>query len=188
MGKATVGIGGLGGLGSNVAVALARTGVGKLILVDFDEVEESNLNRQQYFLSQVGALKTEALKENLAAINPEVELETINKKINTENFWEIFDQADIIAECLDAAEAKTMFVNAFYKGFMEGTNKKLVAVSGLAGCGPANEIVTKIITDNFALIGDGKSDINTVPVLLASRVGVAASHQANQIIRWIAGL
>ncbi len=185
MSNATIGIGGLGGLGSNVAVALARTGVGKLILVDFDEVEESNLNRQQYFLSQVGILKTTALKENLLAINPEVEPEIINKKITSENFGEIFKNADIVAECLDSAEAKTMFIHAFFKSFGNETEKKLVAVSGLAGCGPADEIVSKKINNNFVLIGDGKSDVNAEPVLLASRVGIAALYQANQIVRWI---
>ena len=184
MSKVTVGIAGLGGLGSNVAVALARTGIGKLILVDFDEVEESNLNRQQYFISQVGTLKSTALKENLTEINPEVELEVINKKITSENFKEIFKSADIVAECLDAADTKTMFIHAFFKNFT-AENKKLVAVSGIAGYGPANEIVSKKINDNFVLIGDEKSDVNVEPVLLASRVGIAALYQANQIVRWI---
>ena len=184
MSKATVGLGGLGGLGSNVAVALARTGVGKLILVDFDEVEESNLNRQHYFLSQVGTLKTAALKDNLIAINPEVELEVINKKITSENFKDLFKNADIVAECLDAAETKTMFIHAFFKNFVN-ENKKLVAVSGIAGYGSANEIISKKINDNFVLIGDEKSDVKNEPILLASRVGIAALHQANQIVRWI---
>ena len=184
MSKATVGIGGLGGLGSNVAVALARTGIGKLILVDFDEVEESNLNRQQYFLSQVGTLKTTALKENLIAINPKVELEVINEKITSENFKKLFKNANIVAECLDDVETKTMFIHAFFKNFND-KNKKLVAVSGIAGYGPANEIISKKINDKFVIIGDEKSDVKNEPVLLASRVGIAALYQTNQIIRWI---
>ncbi len=184
MSKATVGLGGLGGLGSNVAVALARTGIGKLILVDFDEIEESNLNRQQYLFSQVGTLKTTALKDNLIAINPEVKLEVINKKITSENFKDLFKNADIVAECLDDAETKTMFIHAFFKNF-SNENKKLVAVSGIAGYGPANEIISKKINDNFVLIGDEKSDVKNEPILLASRVGIAALYQANQIVRWI---
>ncbi len=184
MSKATVWLGGLGGLGSNVAVALARTGVGKLILIDFDEVEESNLNRQQYFLSQIGTLKTAALKDNLIAINPEVELEVINKKITSENFKDLFKNADIVAECLDDAETKTMFIHAFFKNFAD-ENKKLVAVSGIAGYGPANEIISKKINNKFVIIGDEKSDVKSESILLASRVGIAALHQANQIVRWI---
>jgi len=184
MSKATVGLGGLGGLGSNVAVALVRTGIGKLILVDFDEVEESNLNRQQYFLSHVGTLKTVALKETLISINPKVELEVINKKITSANFKELFKEANFIAECLDNAETKAMFIHAFFKNF-SNENKKLVAVSGIAGYGPANEIISKKINDNFVLIGDERSDVKKEPVLLASRVGIAALYQANQIVRWI---
>jgi sulfur carrier protein ThiS adenylyltransferase len=58
-----IGIAGCGGLGSNCAVALSRVGIGRLILVDFDVVELSNLNRQYYFRDQIGLLKTEALTE-----------------------------------------------------------------------------------------------------------------------------
>ena len=182
MSRAVVGIAGLGGLGSNLAVALARTGIGGMILVDHDCVEISNLNRQQYFLSQVGKLKTDALKENILQINQNINLKIVNSILNEHNSAEIFNNADIIAECFDSIESKTMLANVFFKNL---NNKKLVAVSGLAGTGPADEIKTLINTDNFALVGDGKTDVADNPVLIASRVGIAALYQANQIIRWI---
>jgi len=186
MKNATVGIAGLGGLGSNLAIALARTGIGKLILVDFDCVEKSNLNRQQYFLSQTGKLKTEALKQNIIEINPEVEVEIINCKLNAENIPTIFDNADIIAECFDKADAKEMITNVFLDK-LAGKGKKLVAASGMAGIGRADKIKTLLHNENFALVGDGKSGIETESLLTASRVGIVALFQANQIIRWIIG-
>jgi len=186
MKNATVGIAGLGGLGSNLAIALARTGIGKLILVDFDCVEKSNLNRQQYFLSQTGKLKTEALKQNIIEINPEVDVEIINCKLDEKNTPVIFDNAGIIAECFDKADAKAMITNVFLDK-LAGKGKKLVAASGMAGTGRADEIKTLLQHENFALVGDGKSGIETESLLIASRVGIAALFQANQIIRWIIG-
>ncbi|RLD09231.1 MAG: thiamine biosynthesis protein ThiF [Chlamydiae bacterium] len=183
---ATVGIAGLGGLGSNAAIALARTGIGKLILVDFDCVEKSNLNRQQYLLSQVGKLKTEALKQNIIEINPQVEIEIINCKLNEENIPGIFENADIIAECFDKADAKAMITNVFLNELAD-KGKKLVAASGMAGTGKADEIKTLMKNNNFAVVGDGKSGIETETILTASRVGIVALFQANQIIRWIIG-
>jgi sulfur carrier protein ThiS adenylyltransferase len=99
LGRAVVGIAGLGGLGSNVAVALARTNVGKLIIADFDKVEESNLNRQQYFVDQLGRGKVEAMTENLRRINPNVEIEGHQIKLTADNVLKIFGDADVIAEC-----------------------------------------------------------------------------------------
>jgi len=186
MKTATVGIAGLGGLGSNVAIALARTGIGKLILVDFDCVEKSNLNRQQYLLSQVGKLKTEALKQNIIEINLQVEIEIINCKLNEENIPVVFKNADIIAECFDKADAKAMITNIFLNKLAD-KGKKLVAASGMAGTGKADEIKTLIKNNNFAVVGDGKSGIETETILTASRVGIVALFQANQIIRWIIG-
>jgi len=186
MKNSTVGIAGLGGLGSNVAIALARTGIGKLLLVDYDCVEKSNLNRQQYLLSQVGKLKTEALKQNINEINPQVEVEIINCKLDENNIPQIFKNVDIIAECFDKVTAKAMITNVFLNKLAD-SGKKLVAASGMAGTGKADEIKTLIKSGNFALVGDGKSGIETEPILTASRVGIVALFQANQIIRWIIG-
>ena len=186
MKNSAVGIAGLGGLGSNVAISLARTGIGKLLLVDYDYVEKSNLNRQQYLLSQVGELKTSALKQNVNEINPQVEVEIINCKLDEKNIPRIFKNVDIIAECFDKATAKAMITNVFLNKLAD-SGKKLVAASGMAGTGKADEIKTLIKSGNFALVGDGKSGIETEPVLTASRVGIVALFQANQIIRWIIG-
>ena len=184
--NAAVGIAGIGGLGSNVALALARTNIGKLVLVDFDRVEKSNLNRQQFFLHQVGQLKTEAIKQNIKDINPNVKIETINTKLDEKNIPEIFADVDIIAECFDNPKAKAMITNIFFS-CLANKGKKLVAASGMAGVGKADDIKTLINHNNFAIVGDGNSGIETNNILTASRVGIVALFQANQIIRWIIG-
>lgn len=184
MRQATVGLAGLGGLGSNVAAALARTGVGRLILADFDAVESGNLNRQNYYTDDVGTPKTDALARIITRINPDVTLEVHNELLTEENIPGIFAGADIIAECFDKAEMKAMLTRVFFKR-LAPQGKKLVAVSGLAGCGPANSITTRLVNPNFAIVGDGHTDVNEVPLLVASRVIIAAMHQAHQIIQWI---
>lgn len=184
MQKATVGLAGLGGLGSNVAVALTRSGIGRLILVDFDAVEAGNLNRQHYFLDDVGKPKTTALTAILAAINPNVVIKSHDLFLTEESIPVLFAEADIIAECFDKAESKAMLTRVFFSQ-LAPHGKKLVAASGLAGCGPVNEITTRLVNPSFAIVGDGKSDVNDVPLLVASRVITAAMHQAHQIIRWI---
>ena len=149
--KATVAICGLGGLGSNIAVALARAGIGNLILIDYDRVDISNLHRQQYKATQVGMYKTEALAENLKEIFPYVLLQLHRVKITEENFQELLAEADIICEAFDEAEAKAMLVNGVLEMFPE---KYLVAASGMAGLGPANDIRTRRVMKNFYLCGD----------------------------------
>jgi len=181
---ATVGIAGLGGLGSTVAVALARSGVGRLILVDCDRVEESNLNRQHYVRTDVGRLKTEALVEYLQCIDPATQLEPQAVRLTPENIAQVFAGAALVAECLDWAETKAMFVRTCLATLVP-RGVKLVAVSGLAGWGPANAITTHVVSPSFAMVGDLQTEVRATPVLLASRVGIAALHEANQIIRWI---
>ena len=99
-----VGIAGLGGLGSHIAVFLARAGVQHLHLVDFDRVDESNLNRQHYFLRDVGRLKTEALAEQLLAINPALKIKTENIKLTEINAAAVFKADGIICEAVDRPE------------------------------------------------------------------------------------
>ncbi len=177
---ATVAICGLGGLGSHVAVALARAGIGKLILVDFDRVDLPNLHRQAYRFSQIGQYKTAALAENLREINPYVVLETHNIRLTGDNALSLLGEADIVCEAFDAAEAKAMLANLVLEAMPE---KYLVAASGMAGFGDANAIQTKYIMEHFILCGDGVSDVADGIGLVASRVMLCAAHQAHAVLQ-----
>jgi sulfur carrier protein ThiS adenylyltransferase len=177
--RSVVGVAGLGGLGSNVAIALARAGVGKLIIADFDKVEQSNLDRQQYFLDQIGKLKVDCMMGNLRRINPTVEVIGHRVKLDCDNIPQIFADADCIAECFDTAIAKQMIVETVLTK-MSGV--KIISVSGLAGYGKSNEIKTRRVSPRLVLVGDGQSGIDTCKVLTAARVGIAAMHQANAIL------
>jgi sulfur carrier protein ThiS adenylyltransferase len=182
--KASVGIMGLGGLGTVVAGALARVGVGKLILADFDVVEPSNLNRQQYSISQIGMLKTKALKENLLQMNPYLGLETVDDPLTEESIPVVFKSVDVLAECFDDPEMKAAALSAVLIN-MPGIG--YVGSSGLAGYGENNSIQTQKIRGNFYIIGDGTSAAGPGQGLMAPRVGIAAHHQANQILRILLG-
>lgn len=177
--NAVVGIAGLGGLGSNVAVALTRLRVGKLVLADYDVVEESNLNRQNYFHDQIGQHKVDASLENLRRINPEANLEGHKVRLTPEKVIEVFRECDVIAECFDRADQKQMIVETVLSK-MKGV--PIITVSGLAGYGRSNEIVTRRISDRLLLIGDTVSGTGRGVPLTAPRVGVAAYHQANAVV------
>ena len=180
----TVAICGLGGLGSNIAVALARAGVGRLILIDYDKVDISNLHRQQYQADQIGLYKTEALTENLKRIAPYVEIISHTVPITEENFRELLQDADIICEAFDDAEAKAMLVN----GVLEQLHTKyLIAASGMAGLGSANSIKTRRVMERFYLCGDGVSDVVEDIGLVAPRVMLCAAHQAQMVLRILSG-
>lgn len=182
--NSTVAICGLGGLGSNIAVSLARAGIGKLILVDFDKVDISNLHRQQYKADQIGRFKTEALAENLREIAPYIQVETHAVAVTEENFEALLSEADIICEAFDRAEAKAMLVN----GVLEKLHTKyLIAASGMAGLGSANSIQTRRITNRFYLCGDGISDVADDIGLVAPRVMLCAAHQAHMVLRILSG-
>lgn len=180
----TVGICGLGGLGSNIAVCLARAGVGKLILIDFDRVDITNLHRQQYKASQIGRYKTEALSENLREIAPYTEITAHTCRITADNLYSLLKEADIICEAFDCAEEKAMLVNGIFEKLPE---KYLVAASGMAGLDSANRIRTRQITKQFILCGDEASEVSEKNSLFASRVMLCAAHQAHAVIRLIAG-
>lgn len=180
----SVAICGLGGLGSNVAVMLARAGVKKLHLLDFDQVEVSNLNRQQYMPSQLGMAKTEALRDILLNIRPDLELKIDTVRITENNLCELLKNEEIICEAFDDAEAKAMLVNGIMEHFPE---KYLVAGSGMAGMGSANDIRTRKITSRFYLCGDEVSEVEDIPEMISSRVMVCAAHQAHMILRIMAG-
>ena len=181
--KAKVCILGLGGLGSNVAVLLARSGIGYLKLVDFDIVEASNLNRQQYRISHIGIKKTEAIKTIIKEVNPFVEVEILNKKIDRENILSIVGDVEIVVEAFDVAETKAMAIEEL----LINGNKMLVSASGMAGLGSANEIITRKVRDNFYLIGDNYSDYEEYSGIMSTRVMICAAHQANVVLRLILG-
>ena len=176
--NAVIGIAGLGGLGSNVAVALARLGAGKLIIADFDIVEEGNLTRQQYFIDQIGQPKVNATVENLGRINPDTQIETHRVRLTPQNIPQIFAEADVIAECFDLPDQKQMLVETVLTKMQ---TPAIVSVSGLAGYGNSNAIKTTRISKRLTLVGDGISAAKPGTRLTAPRVGVAAYHQANAI-------
>ena len=177
---ATVAVCGLGGLGSHIAGCLARAGVGRLILIDFDRVDLTNLHRQQYKASQVGRYKTEALAENLREAAPYLSLELRTVRLTAENVPSLLEGADVICEALDEAAAKAMLVNTVLEQLPE---KYLVAASGMAGLGSANTIHTRRLTGRFYLCGDGVSDVADGIGLVAPRVALCAAHQAHMVLR-----
>ena len=174
-----VGIAGAGGLGSNCAIMLVRTGFKKITLVDFDEVDASNLNRQNYFMEQVGESKVFALANTLRRINPAIELHIVNDKITKENIAEIFFSCDIIIEALDTPEGKTLIVEE-----LASSKQLVVAVSGLAGFGNSDRIKTHKINDQFYIVGDLVSGIDALPPL-APGVTIAAAKQVDLVIEYV---
>ena len=180
--NAGVAICGLGGLGSNIAIALARCGIGYLHLMDFDEVDLTNLNRQQYRIVHLGRPKTEALKEELMSINPYLDIRTDQVKLTEENISELLKDDYYICEAFDVPEQKAMLTNFVLETMPE---KYLVGASGMAGYGNNNAIVTRKILPHYYLCGDGTSEIGERFGLMAPRVMLCAAHQANQILELI---
>jgi sulfur carrier protein ThiS adenylyltransferase len=181
--RACVGIAGCGGLGSHVALSLARVGVGHLILVDPDVVEPSNLNRQHYFVDQIGAYKVDALQETLLRANPFVRVETHRLRLTRENIPFVFAAADVIVEAFDTAEAKVMIIEAVL-GQLPG--RPLVVGSGMAGYGRSNAIHTRREGD-LIICGDEVTEARPGRGLMAPRVGIAANHQANAVVEILVG-
>ncbi len=181
--SATVAVCGLGGLGSNIAISLARLGIGKLILIDFDKVDITNLHRQQYKVSQIGKLKTQAMAENLKEIAPYTDIQTYTERICESNAENLLKEADIICEAFDNPECKAMLADIVPEKMPD---KFLVAASGMAGLGSPNGIKTKRITNRFYLCGDGVSDVSDDIGLVASRVMLCAAHQAHTVVRILA--
>ena len=182
---AKVAIAGLGGLGSNIAVLLARTGVGKLLLIDFDTVEPSNLNRQSYYISHLGLPKTEALKQQIEQINPFIQVETKQVRVTEENALSLFNGYPIVCEAFDNPQSKAILVNTLLE---QSPQTKLVCGSGMAGYGSSNTIQTKQKFKNLYLCGDGETAAEVGNGLMAPRVTICAAHQANMILRLILGI
>lgn len=182
--RAVVGIAGLGGLGSPVAIALCRLGIGKLILADFDVVEPSNLNRQQYFVDQIGQRKSAALTANLRRINPYVDIEAHDVRLDPENVGPVFAEADVVVEAFDRAEEKGMLMEACSRAF---PNRPLVMASGLAGYGPGGTLGVHRMGPTLYIAGDLQSAARPGQGLMAPRVGVVAHLQANIVLRLLLG-
>jgi len=179
---ATVGIAGLGGLGSSVAVALSRIGIGRLVLADFDVIEPSNLNRQQYFIDQIGRPKAEALKENLVRINPYVEVEAHTVKLTAENLLSLVGGVDVMIEAFDRADQKAMLLETFS---LARPDTPLIAASGVAGYGSEVTLGIRKMGANTYIIGDLETGAKPGCGLMAPRVGIAAHMQANLALRLI---
>lgn len=180
--SAEVAVCGLGGLGSNIAFALARCGIGRLHLIDFDHVDLTNLNRQQYTIQQIGRTKPDALKEELLACNPYLKIDTDFVKISEANIENLLKHETYICEAFDVPEQKAMLTNYVLEHFPE---KYLVGASGMAGYGKSNLIQTRKIMKNYYLCGDGISEAGECGGLMAPRVMICAAHQANQILELI---
>ncbi len=182
--SAAVAICGLGGLGSNIAIALARAGIGKLLLIDFDRVDVTNLHRQQYKANQIGLYKADALAENLSEIAPYTEIKTVTAKITEENLTDILKDVDVVCEAFDNAQSKAMLVNGVLEQLPDCY---LVAASGMAGMDTPNTIKTRKIMKRFYLCGDERSDVADTIGLVAPRVMLCAAHQAHTVLRILAG-
>ncbi len=177
--EARVGLAGAGGLGSNCAANLVRVGFKRLTIADFDVVDATNLDRQFFFLDQVGMKKTEALKINLLRINPHLELTMICEKIEEANIKDVFGDCDVVVECFDKAEYKSMLVCQLLP-----SGKFIVSASGLGGVGSSDDIEVHRVKKNLVVIGDLTSDIDKSPAL-SPRVNVAAAKQADIVLEFV---
>ncbi len=181
---ARVAVCGLGGLGSNVAILLARAGVGALLLVDHDRVDLSNTNRQQYFLRQLGEPKTEAMRAILREINPYCDVSLRTMRVTEADIPGLFDGCDVICEAFDRAEAKAMLVQGVLENY---PRTPVVSGVGMAGTGSANTIRTRRAGRYLYLCGDGSTESGPGTPLISSRVAVCAAQEAHMILRLLAG-
>jgi len=179
--SARVGIAGAGGLGSNCAMHLVRAGVQHLTVVDFDVVNESNLNRQFFFRDQLGQKKVEALKENLLRIDPDADIRAVDMRLDASSVRKVFADCDIVVEAFDVVDAKVMLVSSF-----ASSGKKLVTASGLAGWGRSNEMKVRKM-GNIVAIGDGETAVGENAAPASPRVGIAAAMQANSVVAMLLG-
>ncbi len=181
--KSSVGIAGAGGLGSNVAVSLARAGISRLVIVDFDSVEDSNLNRQYYFRDQIDMIKVEALKETIFRIDESIKVEVFNHRLTKDTMYRPFHNVDVIVEALDSADIKTLFIEEVMKKL---PNIPVVGCSGVAGYGHSDRITTKKLGKLY-MVYDEKAKDSSEDVLMAPRVILMANWQANIVLEILLG-
>ena len=182
LGRSCAGIAGCGGLGSNIAVMMARSGIGKLVLADFDRVETSNLNRQYYRLEDIGKPKAEALKDAVLSINPETEVETHIAVLDRKNIPEIFSECDVIFEAFDVPEAKAMILETV---LADMPGKPIICGNGMGGIADPSLMRTVKIAENAYVCGDGSS--GTELGLCAPRVSICAGMMANKAVQLLSG-
>ena len=180
--NARVAVAGLGGLGSNIAVMLARSGVGELLLVDFDTVDVTNLNRQRYLIPQLGKPKAEALPEILYQINPYLTYRSVCIKVTPDNVKELFSEYPIVCEAFDKPDQKAMLVREL---LMQCPKTIVVSGNGMAGYADANEIRTCQVMKRLYVCGDQSTDVGNGIGLIAPRVAVCAAHEANKVLQLI---
>ncbi len=180
--NARVAVAGLGGLGSNIAVMLARSGVGELLLVDFDTVDVTNLNRQMYLIPQLGKPKAEALPEILYQINPYLTYRSVCIKVTPDNVKELFSEYPIVCEAFDKPDQKAMLVREL---LMQCPETTVVSGNGMAGYADANEIRTCQVMKRLYVCGDQSTDVGNGIGLIAPRVAVCAAHEANKVLQLI---
>ena len=176
-----VGIAGAGGLGSNCAMHLVRSGVKHITIADFDVVNESNLNRQFFFRDQIGQKKVEAIKANLLRIEPDADIRAVDMRLDASSAREVFADCGIVVEAFDAVDAKVMLVSAF-----ASSGKKLVTASGLAGWGRSNAMRVRKM-GSIVAIGDGETSVGDGAAPVSPRVGIAAAMQANAVVSLLLG-
>ena len=180
--KVRIGVAGAGGLGSNCAMHLVRSGIRHLVVADFDVVGESNLNRQFFFRDQLGMKKVDALKANLLRIDPEADVQAVDVRLDAASTRELFEDCDIVVEAFDAVEAKTMILSTLMPLGM-----RLVTVSGLAGWGKSNAMRVRKMGANVVVVGDGETGVATDVAPASPRVGIAAAMEANAVVAWLLG-
>lgn len=178
--RVKIGIAGAGGLGSNCAFNLARSGFNNIVICDFDIVEPSNLNRQFYFVDQTGKPKVEMLTENLLRINPDIKIDNRVIKLDSSNIKDVYKGCDIIVEAFDKADAKKMIAEAW-----AGNASLFVSASGLAGYGNSEGIKIKKVRDDFYIVGDGVSEATSQRPPYSPRVNIAAAKMADIILEWV---
>ncbi len=178
--KSCIAILGLGGLGSTVAGAMAKIGIGKMLISDYDVIEPSNLNRQHYFVDQIGMMKTRALRDNLLRMNPSLSLQLIEKRLTESDLAGLFRHVDVLIECFDDPAMKAATLRSV---LTQMPNIDYVGSSGMAGYGENNSIITRMIRPGIYIVGDETSAAQPGQGLMAPRVGIAAHHQANQALR-----
>jgi sulfur carrier protein ThiS adenylyltransferase len=180
LGSVRVGIAGTGGLGSNVAAHLVRSGIRRLVVADFDRVASTNLNRQFYFSDQVGMKKVTALEANLKRINPDLDMQALDIQLNAATVGQVFQTCHMIVEALDRARDKKMMAEAFM-----ADPRLLVGASGIGGWGDSDRIRTRRVRDGFYLVGDGRSQVSDTTPPTSAVVGIAAAKQADVVVETI---
>ena len=175
--KVRIGVAGAGGLGSNCAMHLVRSGIRHLVVADFDVVGESNLNRQFFFRDQLGMKKVDALKANLLRIDPEADVQAVDVRLDAASTRELFEDCDIVVEAFDVVEAKTMILSTLMPLGM-----RLVTASGLAGWGKSNAMRVRKMGANVVVVGDGETGVATDVAPVSPRVGIAAAMEANAVV------